>query len=404
MISELDISNSLKILFFLSELDKSKDFIDYVDFSNNQEFSDDFNYVKEENTLIISSNFKKILLVEIYEFIKRCGYNSINIDYDSKFELIRAQTILDRFSIIIALKETILWDLLTLLMLIEGNSPIIWEKKNYILNNILKIKPRKNYLSFIEYEIKLIRATLNNVCKSSDIWNYLETITYEYFKIFCELGNFEEKLKIEYILNFHNGFIHRQLNIHENNYYCWSFVNWLIFTLVPSIKQQEYDQKFQYGESYLSKSEEWIIRLLLTQPFNFGGYNALVNITELKLKNCVSNTKTDELIMITHSKKTLNLLKKIIETFKESHKSCIPIVLHFRYCLFVLVSNYSLENSHDILLENEINWIKEMNLNKMKIEDVKEVRTHIESLKKEFSKYIKNKDSYSDIINDLFAI
>ncbi|KAK6588436.1 hypothetical protein RS030_4653 [Cryptosporidium xiaoi] len=404
MLSELNISNSSRILLYLSEIDKSEYLIDYVDFSNNEEFTDEFLFIKEENTLIISSKFKEALLVEIYEFIRKHCPDSKDTDYDSKFGSIRTQTILYRFSIVIPLKEAILWDLLTLLMLIEGISPIIWEKKNFIFNTF-KMEYNRNYLRFILYEIKLIRATLNTVCKSGDIWNFLETITYEYFKVCGIIGN-EKEPKEECILNFHDEFIQKQLNIHDNNYYCWSFVNWIIFTLIPSIGKLKCDGEFQYSENYLNISTKWVIRLLLTQPFNFGGYNTLVNIIECRIKSYVKNNyKTDELIKIAYSKEIMDLLEKIIEAFKESPRNCIPVILHFRYCLFILISSYIRDKEYEILLENEVNWIKEINLSQVTgKKDVMEIKEHIEFLEKELTRYINNIDNYSNIINKLSTI
>lgn len=353
---------------------------------------EDFLYLDEEDRLIVSESFRHAVRVEIRGYIDTyreqqegggCGREVVGGDERG------VRTIYGGFELFDSQKETILWDLLTLLVFLDSLNPQIWDRRATLIGGLLERRElESDYVAFLKSELGLTRLALCHAFKYGEIWCYLEYISRRYYertiKKDSKLASMSSVEVIGYVLDEHDRFISLQLDLYEHSYYAWSYVNWLINELVPVlISHGDKPDKF-FGCNEIEAFERWVIRLIQRYPSQYGGYHALVNLSASKMEEACGGwpkrLEVDSAMELVYPEETLRMLRVVIDCFNDHHVDCFAVILGFRYANFMLLVDWVDERSHFRVFESEIRWFLELGL----VEKMSRSKKHLEELREHF--------------------
>ncbi|OII72480.1 uncharacterized protein cubi_00475 [Cryptosporidium ubiquitum] len=405
--------SSIRLLSFIYEKElkstTSTKFLEYC----TEEKVEDFLYLEEENRLIVSENFRHAVRAEIREYIKayREQYHELPLEKKETPDIKgKLYTIYGEFQLFDLPKDTILWDLLTLLIYVDSLNPQIWDRRAILIGGLLQREEIKSdYMRFLSSELNLTKLALCHTFKYGEIWSYLEYILMKYYEKIKEskLNNMNNDEIIIYILKENYDFICLQMDLYDHNYYAWSLVNWLFYDLIPTLISPKNDSSIPYSYNEIKILEKWVIRLIQKHPFQYGGYHALVNLNESKIETQNKSNKLEAslVIKLVYSEETMDMLRIIIECFNNHFVNCFSVILGFRYANFMLLIDSVDEISHFQIFENEIMWFQKQGLvEKMSksIKNLEELREHFYSILSEISSYKYNKNiiqNYYDLLD-----
>ncbi|KAK9173843.1 hypothetical protein CmeUKMEL1_18350 [Cryptosporidium meleagridis] len=400
MIVDLELypKQSLRLLSFINEQEKlKKKSTKFLEYCNEEEVKE-FQYLGEEDRIIISETFRKVVRTEIREYIHKYmeQYQEPLNDKEEALDINEKQyTVYGNFQLFNKQKDTILWDLLTLLIYLDSMNPQIWDRRAVLIGEILQgIGLESEYLRFLSSELNLTKLALCHTFKYGEIWSYLEYILTEYYERIKEnefkgLNNDEI---INYILKDNFEFICLQIDSYEHNYHAWSLVNWLVYELIPTlISSDDSNKSYKYNE--IRMIESWVIKLIQRHPSHYGGYHALVNLNESKIDSQNKSNKLEActIIGLVYPEEITNMLRAIIECFDNHFINCFSVILGFRYANFMLLIDSVDERSHFQIFENEIMWFQKQDL----VEKMSKSPKHLEELREHFYSILSEISSYN---------
>lgn len=415
---ELYPESSLRLLSFIYEKElqstRTTKFIEYC----SEEDVKDFLYLEEEDRIIISESFRHVVRAEIREYIQvyRKQYQELQYEKEKTTDTKeKSYTIYGEFQLFDWKKDTVLWDLLTLLIYLDSLNPQIWDRRAVLIGELLQRKEiESEYMRFLSSELNLTRLALCHTFKYGEIWSYLEYILMKYYERIKEykLINMNNDQIIMYILKENYEFICLQMDLYDHNYYVWSLINWLFYELIPTLISSNDDSSISYSYNEIEIFENWVIKLIQKHPSQYGGYHALVNLNESKIhaQSKFNKLEIGSVIKLVYSEKAMNMLKVIIECFDDHFVNCFSVILGFRYANFMLLIDSVDEKSHFQIFENEIMWFQEQELvEKMSknIKHLEELREHFYSILSEISSYKYNKSiiqKYYDLLDSKLQI
>ncbi|KAJ1610805.1 hypothetical protein OIY81_1922 [Cryptosporidium canis] len=400
---------SLRLLTFISEKESQSEgstrFLEYC----SEEDLECYLYLEDENRLIVSESFRHAVRAEIREYIqkyrKQCKESPVNsetVNINNKYK-----TIYGGFCLFDSQKDTILWDLLTLLIFLDSLNPQIWDRRSILIGDILERKDlESDCLGFLISELNLTKLALCYAFKYGEIWCYLEYISMRYYKEIRgdKLNNLANEEIIEYVLSDYSHFINLQVDLYENSYYAWSCVNWLIYELIPAVISGEEGSKLSFSYKEILLFEHWIIKIIQRYPSQYGGYHALVNLNESKIEAHEQSKQMDTnlAIELVYPEETLGMLRAVIDCFSDSLNNCFTVILGFRYANFMLLIDTVDQGSHFKIFENEVLWFQKHGLvEKMSRSEkhLEELREHFYSILHEISSHENNKDMIQNFYN-----
>ncbi|KAH8581914.1 uncharacterized protein ELE39_003717 [Cryptosporidium sp. chipmunk genotype I] len=410
MLADLELypERSLRLLTFINEQEfrnkRSTKFLEYC----TEEEVEDFIYLDEEDRIIISESFRQVVRAEIREYIEAYmeQYQELPNDEEAIDMKEKLYTIYGKFQLFDQKKDTILWDMLTLLIYLDSLNPQIWDRRAILIGKLLERKELESeYMRFLSSELNLTKLALCHTFKYGEIWSYLEYILIKHYERVkeSELKSMNNYEIIKYVLEDNYEFICLQIDSYEHNYYAWSLVNWLIYELIPTIISLD-DSNKPYKCSEIGIFERWVIKLIQRHPSHYGGYHALVNLNESKIDAQSKSNKLEacSVIRLVYPEETIDMLRVIIECFDNHFVNCFSVVLGFRYANFMLLIDSVDEMSHFQIFENEIRWFQKQGLvEKMSRSEkhLEELREHFYSILSEISSYQYNKDIIQNYYN-----
>lgn len=384
---------SLRLLAFIdSKEQRSSRSTKFLEYCEEEEEVENFLYLEEEDRLVVSESFRHAARAEIREYID--AYREERGEFpggDREAVGVRrgVRTVYGGFELFDSPKDTILWDLLTLLVFLDSLNPQIWDKRAVLIGGLLERKELEpDYVAFLSSELGLARLALCHAFKYGEIWCYLEYVSRRYYeeaiKRDKKLASANGEEIIGYLLGDHDRFISLQLDLYEHSYYAWSYVNWLIYELSPVLVSHGDSSNKSLGHGEIEAFERWVIKLIQRHPSQHGGYHALVNLNASKLEEaCGGRSKrleADSAMELVYPAETRELLRTVIDCFSGHHFDCFAVILGFRYANFMLLVDSVDPRLHFQIFQGEIRWFQERGL----AEKMSRSKKHLEELREHF--------------------
>ncbi|KAF7458369.1 hypothetical protein HWI79_1068 [Cryptosporidium felis] len=400
MLDEIGVFPPLSLNLLLFIRDNTGGDVKHVEFLG-ECCTENYFYLTEEKRLIISESFRKDVLIEIKKYIdlfKVCEVESGEYKQSQNAEGMPL-TIYGRFSVSDLIEETILWDLLTLMIFLDSSNPQIWDRRVSLIKEVLdRNKSENDLVRFVKSEISLTKMALSYAFKYGEIWSYFEYITKVYFEFEKNANESDNSIEIiEQVIEHHYDFICLQFKLYDHNYYIWSFVNWMLFELIPRLIPNEKE----YDSHEIAIIQRYIIKLIKVHPLQYGGYHTLVNLTEFKLNFEKRSEKIDVevALRLVYNEEVIKMLEVIVNCFDSCSTNCLTVIMGFRYAIFLLLIDFTNDHFHFRIFENEVRWFKNQGIvEKVSKNDkyIQEVREHFYLLISEISSYKANEDFVKD--------